>query len=482
MKNKFFFSLIILISIIISVIPNQIIFPFTTKSYPFDPNKEFKYILKNEIFTTIEVGNPPQKVELFLTTKTPYFIIKKNDTYPNYYNSNLSSTYKYYENTSIYYLDNEVIQKGIYSTEQIYLKKSFEDQTLTPVSNLDFIYGIELTVDDKEHMGILGLQFFSTSFIYSKEVNLMVVLKKSGLTSNYLWNLYYTSDKDGYLVIGDHPHNYDPKKYVRENMRQVNVHADGFEKIEWKLNFNEIKYGELDVKERKLGKFAPQYGVILGPNFFDKIITKEFFQKHIDEKKCERKTYEMEELEDEYFDYYVCDENLDISNFQNIEFTEKDLSSKKFILTKEDLFLKKNGKLYFLIAFGQDWKWSYRWTLGKPFMKKFNFIFDEDGKQVIYYEQAEIDNVFENKTFVYFIWIGVGILVIIIAVLIFFLSKYLKERKKRKFELEDDYDYVTEEGKIEEKNDSINSNNGNNSNKEKIFKFEGDEGENKFGI
>ena len=192
MNKKFFFS-VILISLFISVIPNKIIFPFTTKSYPFNPNDEFKYIFKNEIFTTIDVGNPPQKVELFLTTRTPFFIIKKNDSIPEYYKNTSSSTYKYYDNSSIYYMNDEVLKKGIQSSEKIYLKNSFEDKDPIPIPDLEFIYGTNYEKDSKRHMGILGLQFFSTSFIYSKEINMMVLLKKRGLTSNYVWNLNYTS-------------------------------------------------------------------------------------------------------------------------------------------------------------------------------------------------------------------------------------------------------------------------------------------------
>ena len=97
MNNKFFFSLIILISLFLCAYPNKIVFPFTTKSYPDELNDEYKYILKNEIFITIEIGEPPQKVELFLTTRTPFFIIKKNDTISDYYKNESSSTYKYYK-------------------------------------------------------------------------------------------------------------------------------------------------------------------------------------------------------------------------------------------------------------------------------------------------------------------------------------------------------------------------------------------------
>jgi hypothetical protein len=51
--------------------------------------------------------------------------------------------------------------------------------------------------------------------------------------------------------------------------------------------------------------------------------------------------------------------------------------------------------------------------------------------------------------------------------------KLLKERKKKMFKLEDDFDYKVEDGKNEENKENKN---------DKIFTFEGDEGENKFGI
>ena len=469
-KNFFSFS-IILIPLFNLVFTNKIIFPFITKQNLFAPNDEYKYIFKNEIFTTIEIGNPPQKVELFLTTRTPFFIIKKNENISEYYKNESSSTYKYFDRSSIYYFNDDILQRGIQSSEKVFLRNSFDDQSLIPITDLDFIYATHYEKDSKKHMGVLGLQFLSTSFVYTKEINLMIVLKKKGLTTNYMWNLNYTTENSGYLVIGEYPHNYDNKKYNKDNLRQVNVHREGAQKIEWNLYFNQIQFGDFNLTSYLMGKFTPQYGVILGPNNFDQLIKKEFFQQYLDNNKCERKTYDN----DDGFDYYVCDENLDISDFKNIEFTEKDISSKKFILTKDDLFLKQNGKLYFLVAFGQSWKYSYHWSLGKPFMKKYNFIFDEDGNQILYYEQVENETIMENKTFAIFIWVGIGVLVAIIGFLVFVLMKFFKERKKKMFELEEDFDYTTDDKNNEERKDDIN-------NSDKVFKFEGEEGENKFGI
>ena len=81
-------------------------------------------------------------------------------------------------------------------------------------------------------------------------------------------------------------------------------------------------------------------------------------------------------------------------------------------------------------------------------MKKYNFLYDQDGKQIFYYDKDNNDkangsdkSIVGNKTFVFFIWIGIIILLAIIGALSYYLMKLVKERKKRLFELEDEFDY-----------------------------------------
>ena len=105
-------------------------------------------------------------------------------------------------------------------------------------------------------------------------------------------------------------------------------------------------------------------------------------------------------------------------------------------------------------------------------MKKYNFAFDEDGSQIIYYEKEE-NNIIENKNFLIFLWVGIAVLLIIIGVLAFVLVKFVKKRKKKMFELDDEFEYTSGD-KNSENNDTSDNN--------KAFKFEGEEGENKFGI
>ena len=438
--NKFFFF-IFLPGLFSYISPNKIVLPFTTKSYPFDPNNEFKYIFKNEIYTTLEVGTPPQQVELFLEMRTPFFIIKNNDDFPEYYKNKSSSTYEKFDNTTTYYFSDDILKRGVYSGEKIVLQNSFNNKDKFEINNFEFVYSTEYEEDSKDHMGVLGIQFFSTNNAYLKEVNFINTLKRNRLISNYIFNLNYTSDNSGYLVIGDFPHTFN-NKYDKESLKQKNIYHEGNQKFMWHLYCDNIKYGDTYLNEHKTVKFSAEYGVIFAPNIFEKIIVSEFFEEYEKSGKCERKTY------NEKHDYYVCDENIKLSKFKNLEFTIKDLSDKNFVLTKDDLFLKKNGKLYFLIIFGINWKWQYSWTFGKPFMKKYNFLYDQDGKQIFYYDKDNNDktngsdkSIVGNKTFVSFIWIGIIILLAIIGGLSYYLMKLVKERKKRLFELEDEFDY-----------------------------------------
>ena len=449
------------------ICPNKIVIPFKTKSFPFDPNNEFKYIFKNEIFTTLEIGTPPQKVELFLEMRTPYFIIKNNDSFSEYYKNTSSSTYEYFDNKSTYYFNDDILKRGIHSGEKIILQNSFNNNDKFEINHFDFVFCTEYEEDSKDHMGVLGIQFFSTNNAYIKEVNFINTLKRNKIITNYIFYFNYTSDNSGYLVIGDFPHTFN-NKYDKGNLNQKNLYQEGNQKFIWNLYCDNIKYGDINLNEHKTVKFSAEYGVIFAPHIFEQTIIKEFFEEYLNQSKCERKTY------NEKHDYFVCDEFIKISNFKNIEFTIKELSEKNFVLTYKDVFLKKNGKLYFLIIFGKNWKWQYSWTFGKPFIKKYKFLYDQDGKQILYYSQDNNDknnknskNVIGNKTFVYFIWGGIFVLLIIIGFLSYYIMKLIKERKKRLYELEDDYDYKSEENNKDE----------NNINSQPI-----NEEENKFGI
>ena len=444
MNFKKFFS-IILITIFVQSFSKKIIFPFKTKTYPFDPEKEFKYILKNEIYTTLYVGTPSQKVELYLTTRTPFFIIKKNETFENYFKSDASSTYVPHNENNTFYLSDEVLKHGIHSSEKIYLQNSFEEQSLSQIDNLDFIYCTQYKKDSKYHQGILGLQYFSTYYVYPREINIMVLLKKRGLTSNYVWNLNYTSDDSGYLVIGEYPHTYDEKNYNKENIRYANLYNKS--NYEYILNFDDI-YITLNnqnfyLEKNKIASFYIEEFFIFGTNEYFEQIEYLFFKKYINEQICHKKVHKYKNIM-YYFICYINDNKVReifFNNFPSLTFYQKQMNY-NFTLDSKDLFtiIPDNNRILFNIGFINN---SKIWILGKPFFKKYQISFNIKSNKIIYYSNSSL-NVKEIKNNeiskkLYFIIFFVFISGFLLGKIICF--KY--NRKIRANELEDNYSYLS---------------------------------------
>ena len=100
--------------------------------------------------------------------------------------------------------------------------------------------------------------------------------------------------------------------------------------------------------------------------------------------------------------------------------------------------------------------------MGKLFLKKYFFTFNQDMKMIGYYKEEELNDekndnnsIFTSVNNTYLIIIMI-ILIIIFGVVGFFLGKivYDKVRKKRINEVDDNYDYFPQE--------NINDNNDNN--------------------
>ena len=100
----------------------------------------------------------------------------------------------------------------------------------------------------------------------------------------------------------------------------------------------------------------------------------------ISEKKC------FEIFDDNYkITYYYCNKNLNLKKkFETIYFKSTNLNY-IFELNYEDLFLEINNKIYFLIIFTNN---IYKnWILGIPFLKKYQFTFNQEDKIIGFYHE-----------------------------------------------------------------------------------------------
>ena len=155
-----------------------------------------------------------------------------------------------------------------------------------------------------------------------------------------------------------------------------------------------------------------------------------FFNQYIFNNTCS-----VNNISDQYF-YYVCDKIIDLKLFKNIKMFCRALNY-TFEMKVEELIEEIMGKYYFMIFY--DSKQPYRSTLGIPFLKKYQMVFNQNKKTVGFYTK------FDNQKTSYFIIIFIFILIVIICFLIFIYFKFLnyKKRKLRSNEIDDIYYYPT---------------------------------------
>ena len=160
-----------------------------------------------------------------------------------------------------------------------------------------------------------------------------------------------------------------------------------------------------------------------------------------------------------------------------------------FELNYKDLFREKeNGELYFLVVFSQTPQNFFE--IGKIFLKKYIFTFNQDSKTIGYYintkkpnpsEPSNIPNTNDDSFFT-----STGFIILIVCIIIafsvfgFFVGKsvYDKMRKRRRNELDDLYEYKPEEEeqKVDNNNMNINCNNSEDTNESDHLGINDEEG------
>ena len=84
---------------------------------------------------------------------------------------------------------------------------------------------------------------------------------------------------------------------------------------------------------------------------------------------------------------------------------------------------------------------SNNWILGKVFLKKYLFVFNSDSKTIGFYKEENNLNKIKNKNSILLV-ILICISIVILISLIYIISFCLKkERKKKAFELNEEYVY-----------------------------------------
>ena len=407
-------------------------------------------LYSQNLITTISLGTPNQNFNVHLRTDSYSIYIIGPEIISSYdtFNPKISSTYKKLDEVD--YIFNEDFKSADLSQDKFILgNKEIKDVDFSLVKELSFL-------KRNKSSGVIGLRLDTkkkNETLYNTSlINKLYLDKKISKNSFYfhfderdLLNKDLKDNKNE-LIIGAYPHQF-TKEYSEKNLTKIKLQSYDNNLI-LGLEFNNIFYGNNDLKGVINSRFIFDSGLIIAPFVFKHTIFKLFFKDRIN-KKCFSEDFK---LRSEY-SYYYCNNNDEIKN------DIKKMESLKFILKNENftfeikpekLWYEYKDKLYYLVLFPRiEKELDPFWKLGIPFLKNYDLIFDKDSKTLNVYTQKVSS---ENKTnyMKYLIILFVFVVIIIIVILIVINYNLIKKlpRKKRANELEDTYEYLEQSDKI----------------------------------
>ena len=511
MKKTFFNNFIFFL--LIAYISSIIIIPFQTYNPLLTNNEALKQLIKNTpdknlvdtlsrnlIYTNLNIGQYIQTISAFFEMTTKTFAIRdtvvnghykigqlrnNNFTYRDnnlinfdfrnkYYNSNISDSYAFV-NECYYDIRDFYTFKNRCGNENIFLRKKNNIEDKDNIIPIEFYIRFQQLEEFDHRPAIIGFNYYN---------NFISQLKQKREINSYDFSFNYTNGKEdsGELIIGDLPHIYDSKNYLENNLRSAKVIKAPT--IDWGVIFdvylsstNKTK-NEFILSVEEKGFFYIEEFFITGSQKYFTYIEQNFFKKYLDQNICTKTSHNKAYYLESFF-YFICeieDENKRKEFFD--EFPDLILSQRemdyKFRLTAEDLFtIIPDGKR---ILFNVDFIYNKdKWIIGKPFLKKYQIIFNSDSNTISYYiNENNIDINKEEGTkkgntwkifliiFLVLIAFGVGI--------VFGRAMCLKyNRKLRANELEDNFSYNIDENIKANEDDSKDINIKNNNYKSKYY-------------
>ena len=463
---------------------------------PFRSTNNSKDIYNNcfikELYTEVSIGSPPQNLNLNINPDNFIFYISPDICYdfsPSYYN--------YSNSKSFFLISAGPEEDGFYELGGgTYARESFSFFNSIDLKNnitnvfLEFFYASYLSYQKYNQIcGVLGLGLKKRIENYGFD-NFLSELKKKKIINSYSWtylffnkdneynankilnlpeinNEYIIKNFDGFIIIGNYSEINNREKNNNNNnndddiLKSLAVERDN--DLKWDLVINKIynKYENINFNDKKFYiDLSINYDYIISPKeYFDKIVIP-YFIPFLENKKCK-----LKELKNNIYiqEIIVCNKKSfleqDIKNFPTIFFYHQDFDF-TFELTYNDLFETRNDEVFFLIIKNRNNFNQNLWKMGKIFLKKYQFSFNQDSKTINFHqnilknkEKININKDDKNKLQFNTNYIWIFICTICLIVGIYLGNRFIiKNRKLRANELQDDYEY-------KENKDNDNKNN-----------------------
>ena len=485
MHKMIFYYVYFILLILIQLCNNYIILPFTSinPSYnlTYDNSSDFiskftNELNKKKLYTKIPIGESKNDSIFFLTMKD-YFAVIKNScpkgTKESFYEPYESSSFSLDPKSSSTYYD-------LFNAKLGNDKCSiFNDKNM----NEHFIVNMDILVDNQsysgkkeeyeldKYCGRIGLIIRSSyPYYYS---NFIRFLKINDIIKSYQWGIFFFDKEQSYNINKEIQNKYEgffiagleENDYINifntNNIYNTNEEMSIFTMLGGKFNEIYFKYmnNKIICSYDTLFEVNVEQNYILCQKVYFNNIKKYFFNKYIDNKICQEIFSDNKNNKGDSM--IMC--NLEFKNewknfpklclfYNNLNFT--------FYLDYKDLFIEIKNKIYFLIISTE--RSNYYWNFGNILIKKYPFMFNQDKKQIYFIhlkkydlesenndDENENDNKindisFWNKYKLYIVIALLSIFVIVSGIIGFIFGRklWIKNRKKRACELDDNYYYT----------------------------------------
>ena len=489
-KMRIFYFLLFIINIFFS---KEDIISFKIESFQSKVESSDSNILNklydSHLSTITNVGSNLYPLKTFISNQNHYFYISKHcyveksyfQDYKTNFNYNRFKSDSFY-NTSAFNISFSLSGRACFAQETFQLFK-FNKMEMTN-ARLNFI--LEEDTNEKIpnclHLGLLENKNQDSSF---REYNLITQLRQKSYIKDSCWtiifnkpnnfdnnNLLVKADEllnlNGNLYIGGYPHNFDKGNFYESQF--VKTYTTFVNNImKWELQFSKVFY-KFNNKEIKI--FAdntialdPSSYLTFVPDDYMVSLDSNFFRQFLADGICAYESIDN-------YDAISCTKSEkfsinEIKKFPPLFFEHINLQY-TFELTYKDLFIEKDGKYYLLMISDPQFQ-KDRWVLGNTFMRKYQFVFNLESKEIGFYnpnlekKNNDKENPKDSSKVVLYIILAVALVIILIGIGIFIKMKFYpsKKKKQRANELDDDFEYESQKNNGANNplfNESINQN------------------------
>ena len=450
-----FYSFIFFYSI--SICLNYIVYPLEISE---ELDKIENLLLFDSTYTTLQMGNPPQKVNFYFSVNHSKMYISdigcKNFNLYNIQNSKTVNILGEIEKDNQTNISKILLMEQLIFNDDINLTKTFklENFPLYYYSNLE-----KIKFNLCGNIGLSIIQLESNSKEHDEFENYLYYLK----SQIYSFSFFNYNGKD-YIVNSIYLHQEfkDMFKEIK-NISLVNPTVRG-SSLNWEISMKEIYYNNIHIKDNNIMELNPLFELIIGNDIYYINIRNDFFNLYINKKICfsnEVNGYKVYECDADKFDFN------DIKKFPTLYMLNNEINF-IFEMNGEELFIKLNNKYYFKIVFPIKKLESNKWILGKIFLRKYPTMFSPSKKLIGFYLKSnenlsekknnKVSGQIESNKKIFLLLLIIGISLIFIFLCLYIGKKMFFPKRKNKNKLIDDYYKYNSEGN----NDNINKGNNHN--------------------